>query len=241
MNKAWFGRLVGLTGVACVAMTTVACFEEPASEQEQQPSATDPTPHSVGASVGVNGDTVNAAVVGGNPDETVSFPADLSVTLEGPPGSAPVDLTDKFKVEGEAAVRVEPFQVTKPGKYQIVLAAADGAMVLGNKSTGHNLKIGTVRLGFEKTANGTMLVPTAAKLILPTSGSTVGNGATFEGLPSGTKVTAQMRTQTGTVLTKSAKVGPGESQVTISDVGGGIDVSNIDGAKSMLAVATSFE
>jgi hypothetical protein len=242
MDKAWFGRLVGFAGAACVAMVTMACeIERPEDAEQQQPSATDPAPHSVGATVGVSGNTINAAVQGGNPDETVTFPADVSVTLNGPPGTPAVNLTSLFKVDGESAVHLEPFQVTEPGKYEIVLAASDGAMVLGNKTTGATLKIGTVRLGFERLANGTMLVPTAAKLTLPTSGSTAGNGATFHGLPSGTKVTAALQTQTGTVLTKSAKVPQGASSITITDVGSGIDVSLVDGDNSVLSVATSAE
>jgi hypothetical protein len=239
-----------------LAVAVAGCAEDGASGQDVSTNVPQPPPNQVDATVSVTGDTVSAGVKSSDPNQTVTLPPDVTATLEGPPGTPPVDLTKHLKVDGDRGVRIEPFDVKAPGRYEIALGGANGAITFGNKaqsrttlgtqafgdpSTETTLTLGTFRLGFEKLPDGTLLVPSSASFVLPTSGSTAGSSITLGGLPSGSRVTVELRTVTGTVLRKSQTVPAGSRSVTISDVGEGIAVASIDGPKSSLAIVISAQ
>lgn len=225
---------------ACLAFGAVGCDGDDDDAQAYINSQPAGSAVHVTATITLANSSITKIQLKARADETLILKSGIKMTLAGADHTSKIQ-SDPAGIQGAQTTAAIP--VTTTGENKLVIESTNGSGVVTLANTGSNGKsvvIGRIEIALERKADGTLIAPTEAAVSIPTSTSTLKNGATFKGLPVGTLIEASYKSNTGTTLSKSATVtatsaaSPDGTQV--ADLAGGVDGQAFNGPNSALTL-----
>lgn len=226
---------------ACLAFGATGCDGDDDDAQayiNKQPAGS--AVH-VGATIALaNGSITKIQLKTARADETLTLKSGIKMTLNGVDHTSKIE-SDPAGIQGAQTTAAIPVPTVGENKLVIESTNNTGVVTLANTGTeGKSVVIGRIEISIEKKADGTLIAPTEAAVSIPTSITTLNNGATFKGLPVGTQIEATYKTTSGTVLSKSATVttesAASATGTQIADLAGGVDGQSFNGPASALTL-----